>query len=49
MVTALPSSPRAVPPTYGQISPPDLLHHTRTAGSQPVWWQCLAGKHVSPK
>lgn len=26
VVTALPVSPGAVPPTNGQISPPDLLH-----------------------
>lgn len=49
MVTALPGSPRAVPPTNGQIFPPDLLHGARAACSQPVWWQCLAWKHISPK
>lgn len=38
MVTALPGSPRAVPPTGDQISPPDLLHGARAACSQPVWW-----------
>lgn len=49
MMTALPGSPRAVPPTDGQISSPHLLHGARATCLQPVWWQCPAWKHINPK
>lgn len=49
VVMALPDSSRAVPPTDGQISPPDLLHGARAACSQPVRWQCLDWKCIDPK
>lgn len=49
VVTALPDSPRAVLPTDGQISPPDLLHGARAACSQYVCWQCPDWKPISPK
>lgn len=39
VVTALPVFPRAVPPTNGQISPPDLLH-----GARAVFAACLVAE-----